>query len=120
MMNAEVRDEFDEGEETEKCWTYIAANWRDEWLKCIRKDWQNFLRDTRAARRKGEATVCPNPSCKMTVPHTAVWYNYSMPPCCGFCDRYIQPYPANPRNRDLFNRFIAPELKRRGIANPFA
>jgi hypothetical protein len=115
MMNP-VYD-FNEDKETVRCWTYMATHWRDEWLKRVRKHWQDFLRDVRAARRDGKAVPCPQ--CNAMVPRDGVWCNWRMPPCCGFCDRYIQPYPANPRNRDLFKRFIAPELEKRKITNPF-
>lgn len=112
MMNVEVHV-FSEEEMERQCWAYIAKNWDDVKLKAIRKHWQDFLRDTRAARRDGKAVPCP--TCQTLVHPTAIWHYSSV---CHFCDRYLQPYPANPRNRDLFNRFIAPELKRRNIVNP--
>ena len=112
MMNVEVKEPFDEQAEIHKCWTYIATKWRDEWLKRICKDWEDFQRRVRAARRNGDTSPCD--VCGAQVDDVRI-----RPPCCGFCDRCVMPYPANPRNRDLFNRYIKPELERRKIPSPF-
>lgn len=114
MMNVEIAAPSQEENEAET-WVYVAKNRDDKELRTIRKEWQDFLRDTRAARREGKAVPCPG--CQALVHPHSIYYKGSI---CHFCDRHVHPYMGNPRNRDLFNRFIAPELKKRGIANPFA
>ena len=114
MIKPEISSPPSQEEMERECWTYVAKNWDDKHFRTIRKEWQDFLRDTRAARRDGKAVPCPN--CQTMVHPGGICHKV---PVCHFCDRYIQPYLGNPNNRDLFNRFIAPELKRRNIANPF-
>lgn len=115
MINPEISSPPSQEELEIAAWTNVVKHWPDAWLKTIRKDWQDFLRDTRAARRDGKAVSCPN--CQAMVHPGGIYHKGNV---CHFCDRHVEPYLGNPRNRDLFNRFIAPELKRRHIANPFA
>lgn len=83
-----------------KCWTFVAKNWKDEWFRDCKQEWDKWLENEKKIPDNNKVH-CPGCQSLVTRPSICIKENV-----CHFCDNYCQPMLCNPKWVDLVDHYL--------------
>lgn len=95
-------------EKIEECFKHIVENWKGEYYDKCKEQWAQI--QTKIVHYPTEGVRCKCGTLWLEDKYISPLHETTNERVCAVCDRYVQPYLANPRNRRYVEKYVSREL----------